>query len=308
MESSKLSIYSALAANLLIAVTKFAAGSISNSAAMISEGIHSLVDTANEMLLLFGLYRSKKKPDARHPFGYGKELYFWSFIVAILMFGLGGGVSIYQGIIHIITPEKLENATVSYLVLALSMLFDGTSLLISLRQFNRVRGGTPFWEAVVKSKNPSNFLVVFEDGADVLGLLAAGICIYLAHHYREPRLDGVASIMVGLILVAASAILARESRSLLMGEGIAPETAQTITGLLQADPDVSKVIHILSTYQSPDEVLLILVIEFRPGLSTAQINQAITRLRTGVKQQFEPIRYILIQPETAENEGFWENR
>ncbi|RZK31132.1 MAG: cation diffusion facilitator family transporter, partial [Hymenobacter sp.] len=177
MASSKNSIYAALASNLLIAITKFIAGAISNSAAMIAEGVHSLVDTVNELFLLLGLHRSKKLPDATHPFGYGKELYFWSFIVSIMIFGLGGGISIYQGIAHIIKPEELGDPTINYIVLSLSIVFEGASLMVAIRHFNEVRGTTPWWQAVVKSKDPSSFLVLFEDAAAVAGLFIVMICV-----------------------------------------------------------------------------------------------------------------------------------
>lgn len=297
MASSKTSIYGALVANLLIAVTKFIAGIIGKSGSMISEAIHSLVDTVNEVLLLLGIYRSKKEPDATHPFGYGKELYFWSFIVSILIFGLGGGISIYQGIMHIREPEELGNATMSYWVLGLSILFEGMSLIIAVKHFKQVRGETPFWEAVIKSKDPSNFLVLFEDSAAVAGLFVVGLCLYLNQRYNMPVLDGVASILVGLILIAVSAILARESRSLLMGEGIAPETKTRICELVQQDPSVVKVLHIMSTYQSPDEILLMLIIEFKPELQAVAINDAIDRIRETVKGRYKLMKYIIIQPD-----------
>jgi len=297
MASSKTSIYGALVANLLIAITKFIAGAIGKSGSMISEAIHSLVDTVNEVLLLLGLHRAKKEPDALHPFGYGKELYFWSFIVSILIFGLGGGISIYQGIMHIREPEPLGDPTMSYWVLGLSILFEGISLIIAIKHFRAVRGKTPFWEAVVKSKDPSNFLVLFEDSAAVAGLIIVGICLYLNNRYQMPVLDGVASILVGLILVGVSAILARESRSLLMGEGISPETKQSICEMVQQDKSVVKVLHIMSTYQSPDEILLMLIIQFKDDLDTIEINDAIDAIRETVKAKYKLMKYIIIQPD-----------
>lgn len=298
MATSKTSIYSALIANLLIAITKFIAGILGRSGSMISEGIHSVVDTVNELLLLFGLYRSKKEPDALHPFGYGKELYFWSFIVSILIFGLGGGVSIYQGIIHIMRPEPPGDPKLSYMVLALSLLFEGTSLVIAVKAFNAVRGGLSWWDAIIKSKDPSNFLILFEDSAAVAGLLIVTVCLYLNHQLNMPVLDGVASLLVGLVLVGVSAILARESRSLLMGESISPESRNRIITLVEKDPSILKVMHLLSTYQSPDEIILMLIVAFKEDLNTAVINDAIDRIRDTVKTEFKLIRFILVQPET----------
>lgn len=298
MTSSKKSIYSALIANLLIAITKFIAGVIGRSGSMISEGIHSVVDTANELLLLLGLHRARKEPDKTHPFGYGKELYFWSFIVSIMIFGLGGGLSIYQGILHIRESKPIGDPTMSYIVLGLSVVFEGSSLIIALREFNAIRGDQTWWDAVVKSKDPSTFLVMFEDSAAVAGLFIVGICMFLNHRYHIPVLDGIASLLVGLILVGVSAILARESRSLLMGEGISSESRTKISTLVEQDNAVLKVMHMLSTYQSPDEIILMLIVAFKDDLNTEQINEAIGRIRDCIKQEFGLVRFVLVQPET----------
>ena len=297
--ASSKSIYSALIANLLIAITKFVAGGLSSSAAMISEGIHSLVDTINQLLLLFGIRQSKKPADAERPFGYGKELYFWSFIVSILIFGLGGGLSIYQGITHIIHPDELKDPTWNYVVLGISVIFEGVSLYIAWKEFNAVRGSDSWWSAIIKSKNPANFLVLFEDGGAVMGLSIVAICLFVGHEYNLPWMDGLASLLVGLLLVAISVILARESRSLLMGEGIAPETQAKITDLAQKDPAVIQARHVLSTYQSPEEVVLMLIIAFQPDLNTEEINAAIVRIRGSIKKAFPLVSFIIIQPEAV---------
>lgn len=301
MAKSNISIYSALAANLLIAVTKFVAGSFSNSSAMIAEGVHSLADTINQVLILFGIRQSKKPPDAKRPFGYGKELYFWSFIVSIIIFGLGGGVSVYQGYQHILKPEKIGDPTWNYVVLGISFFFEGISLLIAAKEFNKVRHHQTWWQAIKRSKDPAAFLVLFEDGAAVLGLIIVAICVYTSHRYNLPWLDGVASLLVGLLLVGVSFILARESRSLLMGEGIAPSTQLKISTLIQKDPAVFKPLHILSTYQSPEEVLLMLIIAFKPHLDTTEIDDAIVRIRATIKHEFSFVSFILIQPEMYKN-------
>jgi cation diffusion facilitator family transporter len=300
MAKSNISIYSALAANLVIAVTKFIAGIFSNSSAMIAEGVHSLADTINQLLILFGIRQSKKPPDATRPFGYGKELYFWSFIVSIIIFGLGGGVSVYQGYLHIIKPEMPGDLTWNYVVLGISFLFEGSSLLIAANAFNKTRKGQSWWPAIKRSKDPSAFLVLFEDGAAVLGLTVVAICLYTGHRFHLPWLDGLASLLVGVLLVGVSFILARESRSLLMGEGLAPATRQRISTLVQQDRAVKKIKHILSTYQSPEEVLLILIIIFKEGLDTTEINDAVLRIRATVKREFSFVHFILIQPEALE--------
>ncbi len=297
MNNNKKSIYSALAANLLIALTKFIAGSFTNSSSMISEGIHSTVDTANQLLILYGLRRSKKAPDKSHPFGYGKELYFWSFVVSILIFGLGGALSIYQGIAHMRQPELMGDPFWNYIVLILSLIFEGTSFIIALKAFNKTRNGLGWWDTIIKSKDPSSFLVVFEDGAAVAGLIIVMILMALSHSLKIPELDGLASIIVGLLLVFVSFILARESRSLLMGEGIASETRNKIAALVEQDICVLKTKNILSTYQSPEDVILMLIIDFKDDLDTEDITMAISRIRRSIKNEFKFIHYVIIQPE-----------
>lgn len=299
MEKNYASVYSALGADILIATIKFIAGAYSHSSSMISEGIHSLVDSTNEILLLYGMKKSKKPPDKLRPFGYGKELYFWSFIVSILIFGLGGGISIFQGIIHVRSPHPLGDPKWNYIVLSLSIIFEGTSLIIAIKEFNKARKEIPFWEAVVKSKDPASFLVLFEDGAAVSGLIVVLILMKINATYHIPVLDGIASIIVGLLLVFVSLILARESRSLLMGEGIAPETQKKIIALAEKDPAVIKVNNVLSTYESPDEVVLMLIISFKQHLDTEEITNAIVRIRKGIKEEFKLIEFVIIQPQAG---------
>ncbi|GAA4931042.1 cation diffusion facilitator family transporter [Mucilaginibacter defluvii] len=300
MAKSYKSIYSALAANLLIAVTKFIAGGFSGSPSMISEGVHSLVDTINQVLILYGIRQSHKPADALHPFGYGKEIYFWSFIVSILIFSLGGGISVYQGIIHIIHADPPGDPTWNYVVLVLSMIFEGSSLWIAIKEFNKVRGNDTWWNAIIKSKDPSSFLVLFEDSAAVIGLTIVLIFMLIGHATGLEYMDGVASVLVGLLLIGVSAILARESRSLLMGEGIAPETKDKLKGLVEADPAVTKVCNIVSTYQSPEEVVLMLMVVFEPDLDTEGITGAIVRLRNRIKEKYKLVRFVIIQPNTID--------
>jgi len=300
MAANNKTIYTALAANLLIAVIKFISGAATNSSAMISEGVHSVVDTTNQFLLLFGIRRSKRSPDERRPFGYGKEVYFWSFIVSILIFGVGGCISFYQGVIHIKHPPVLEDPTWNYIVLACSLLFEGTSLVVAIREFDKVRGEQSWWKAIHRSKDPASFIVLFEDSAAVTGLIVVAIMVYLGHHYNNPYLDGVASLIVGIILSIVSVLLARESHSLLMGEGIAPATQQHIRSIVEKDPAIVKVQHQFSTYQSPEEVMLLLLVTFRDDLDTEDINEAITRIRKMIREIYPLIHFIIIQPEKAE--------
>jgi cation diffusion facilitator family transporter len=296
VEKNERSIYSALIADLLIAVTKFIAGSFTNSSSMIAEGIHSVVDTVNQILLLYGLKKSRKRPDQYRPFGYGKELYFWAFVVSILIFGLGGGVSIYQGILHIIHPEKLGDPFWNYMVLGLSFIFEGLSFMVAVKEFNKLRGELSWWKAIIKSKDPSSFLVLFEDGAALMGLLIVFVLMLLNYTYQLPYLDGVASVLVGALLVFISSILARESRSLLMGEGISGDTRQKIRQLAEKDEAVIKVSSVLSTYQSPEEVMLMLLVVFKEHLDTEDITTAIERIRANIKTEFPLVEFVLIQP------------
>jgi len=296
MASANKSIYGALIANLAIAITKFVAGGISNSSSMIAEGVHSMVDTTNQLLLLYGIRKSRKPADATHPFGYGKELYFWSFMVSVLIFGLGGGISVTQGIRHIIDPEPLSDPTINYVVLGVSLVFEGASLWIAIREFDKLRKGEAWWAAIIRSKDPSSFLVLFEDAAAVVGLLIVLICLIIEHSFNLPVLDGVATLLVGLLLVGVSLILARESRSLLMGEGIAKSTQQQIASLALEDPAIVRVMNILSTYQSPEEIVLMLMVEFKDDLDTDEILAAIENVRANIRSKYPLVKHVLVQP------------
>lgn len=297
MASSKVAIYSALVANLLIAVTKFIAAGVTGSSAMVSEGIHSVVDTTNEVLLLLGIHRSKKLPDKQRPFGYGKELYFWSFVVSILIFGVGGGISFYEGVTHLQHPEVIGDPKWNYIVLGVAFLFDGISFIIALRGFNQRRGQNPFWFAVKKSKDPTSFVVLFEDAADVLGLVVAFAGVYLGHVYQNPYFDGMASIIIGLILTAVSLILTRESRSLLMGETAPESWLQEAVKVAEASPAVVKVNDQLSMVLSPEETLLLLKARFREDLPSEEVVEAARKIKLDIEQRVPGFRKIFIEPD-----------
>jgi cation diffusion facilitator family transporter len=264
---------------------------------MISEGIHSLVDTSNEILLLLGISKSKKPADKTRPFGYGKELYFWAFIVSILIFGLGGGISFYEGITHLQHPSELTNPLWNYIVLAFAFVFDGISFITALKEFNRQRKSMPFWNAVKRSKDPSTFVVLFEDAADLLGLIVAFLGVFLSHLYNNPYLDGVASVIIGIILTAISLLLARESRSLLMGESIDESILKEVITMVEADSAV-KVIDVnpLSMYMAPEEIILLLPTVFQSDLTTSQITEAIDRITMRIQNKFPSITKIFITP------------
>ena len=297
MARSNFSIYAALTSNIVIAVAKFIAGGFTRSVAMISEAVHSLIDCINELLLLFGIYRSKKEKDKEHPFGYGRELYFWSFIVAILIFGLGSGVSIYQGIVRLRNPRLTENMAWNYIVLGFSLLCEGISFLIALKNFNKGRGDQSLWEAIRDSKDPSSFMVLLEDGGAVIGVLIVALSLFLEQLTRNPYFDGGASLLVGILLSFISIILARESRSLLMGEGISEKTEKEIVQIVKKNDTVVNVNRFFSRYQSPDEVLVVLVISFRDHLTIGDINEAISKIKQSIRKRFKKIDSIIIQPE-----------
>ncbi|MFN2242870.1 MAG: cation diffusion facilitator family transporter, partial [Anaerolineae bacterium] len=234
-----ITVYGAMAANAVIGVSKFAAGIISGSSAMLSEAIHSVVDTGNELLLLLGIHRSRKPADELHPFGHGKELYFWSLIVAILLFGLGGGMSIYEGISHLRHPAVIKDPTWNYVVLGIAFIAEGTSWAIALNKLlKKKKAGQGIWDAVRASKNPAVFVVLAEDSAALLGILVAFLGVLLGHTFRNPYLDGAASIIIGLILATVAGFLSYESRDLLVGESADADVLQAIRRLAEADPAV----------------------------------------------------------------------
>jgi cation diffusion facilitator family transporter len=292
MAASKVPLYSALAANLAIAITKFIAASITGSSAMISEGIHSVVDTANEVLLLFGIHRSKRPADARRPFGYAKELYFWAFIVSILIFGIGGGISFYEGITHLRHPNLIQDPKWNYIVLGFAFLFDGISYVTAQREFTRQRAGLPFWTAVKKSKDPSTFVVLFEDMADLLGLTVAFLGVFLGHYYQNPYFDGAASIIIGLILTAISAILLLESRSLLMGESADPQLLEQVCQVAAAHPAVVQAGWPLSMHLGPEEVVVVVPLTFRDEACSREIDAAMADIRRDIQALFPPMKQI----------------
>jgi cation diffusion facilitator family transporter len=299
MAESKVAIYGAIGANVAIAVTKFTVAGITGSSAMLSEGIHSAVDTFNGVLLLVGIRLSKRPPSAEHPFGHGKELYFWSLIVAVLIFGLGGGVSFYEGIQHIRQPEPMRDATWNYVVLAAAALFEGTSFLIALKQFRAQARGQPFWQALDRSKDPTTYTVLAEDSAALVGLAVAALGIYFSHRLDMPVLDGVASVVIGVLLAGVAVLLIAQSRGLLIGEGIRPETARAIRALAMEQPNVEDVGHVLSMYIGPDEVLAIVDVNFRDDTSTGDAADAIAAIEKQVRARFPMIKRIFIEASDA---------
>jgi len=294
--ASKLTIYAALFSNLAIAVIKFAAAWFTGSSAMLSEAIHSTVDTSNELLLLLGLRQSRQPASPQRPFGHGRELYFWAFIVAIFIFAIGGGVSLYEGYEHLRHPVPLSSPTWNYVVLALAFCFDGASFIIARRSFDKQRGRRPFWTAFRASKDPSIFVVLFEDASALLGLLLAFLGIFLSHWLDMPALDGVASIGIGVLLLVVAGLLLRETKSLLLGEPAEPALLAQIKDLACAEPSIAHVADPLSSYLGPQEILVVLPVEFAPELAAAQLTQTIERLRAAIQTAHPSVQHVFVQP------------
>jgi cation diffusion facilitator family transporter len=296
MAESARAVYGAMAANLAIAITKFTVAGITGSSAMLSEGVHSLVDSGDSLLLLVGLKRSQRPPSEDHPFGHGKELYFWSLIVAVLIFGLGGGVSIYEGVQHMRAPEPVRDALWNYVVLACAAVFESISLAIGLRQFRRERSGRPFWQALRGSKDPATFTVIAEDGAALAGLGIAALGVWSSAALGIPELDGAASVAIGILLAGVAVLLIRESRGLLVGEGIRPETARAIRAIAGEEPGVQAVGPILSMYIGAQEALVTMEITVRGDCTADTVAQAIRRIEQRVRERFPTVRRIYVEP------------
>ncbi len=293
--SSNKAIYAAVAANVGIAVAKFVGFYFTSSSAMFSEGVHSLVDTGNGALLLLGLRLSLKAPDETHPFGYGKELYFWTLIVALLIFVLGGGVSIMEGVNHIRHPAAMTDAKWNYGILALSFLFEGAALFISLREFRKVQGKLSIWAAIRKSKDPSTFTVIFEDTAALLGLAAAFAGIFLSRLLNQPRLDGAASVLIGLLLFTVALLLVVESKALLVGEGADRAVLRSVRDLALADSSVERVGYPLTMYFGPHNLLLTMDVQFRKGLASGLVEQSVNRIESSIRRAHPDIRHIFLE-------------
>ena len=296
--SSKKAVYAAIGGNLAIAITKFIAAIITGSSAMLSEGIHSVVDTGNGLLLLFGMRMSQKPADLSHPFGHGKELYFWTLIVAILIFAVGGGMSVYEGISHLHHPAPLHDPLWNYLVLGFALVFEGIAWTVAFREFRKTQGRMSLWKAIRASKDPSTFTVLFEDSAAMLGLVVAFLGIFFGQRLNNPYLDGVAAIIIGLILAVVAVLLAYESKGLLVGEGASRETIEHICNIAGDDPGVERVMPPLTMHFGPQEVLLNLDIKFRGGLSAEEIEASVDRIEAEIRKRHPEIKRIFIEAES----------
>ena len=304
-KGSSLVVYAALIGNFLIAITKFVAAAFTGSSAMLSEGVHSFVDTGNELLLLYGMNRAARPPDLTHPLGHGRELYFWSFVVAVLIFAIGAGVSAYEGVMHILTPEEIDNPTANYIVLGLSAIFEGVSWTIALREFNREKGPLGYLDAIKKSKNPTTYTVLIEDSVALIGLFLAFIGILAAQLFDDPRLDGAASIAIGLLLAAVAAFLARESKNLLIGEPALPEVRDAILRIASADKAIRRVNGVITVQMGPDQVIAALSAEFADHLSADDIEACVERIEAAIRDETPEVTTLFVKPQSH---GVWEEK
>ncbi len=298
---SKIAVMAAVIGNLAIAVTKFAAAAFTGSSAMISEGIHSLVDTGNGLLLLRGLKRAAAPPGRRHPFGHGKDLYFYSLVVAVSIFGIGGGMSLYEGIAHIrhVAPEAaFADPTMNYVVLAIAFVIEAASFSVAYRQFRMAKGRKSSWRFIKDCKDPSLFTIVLEDTAALIGLVLAFLGIFLGHLFGNPCLDGAASIAIGILLMAVAFVLASETKGLLIGEGADEEVLAELRGIVEGDEDVERAGDILTMYIGPDNLLVNLGVQFKRGTRDEDIHRSIRRIESAVSQAHPECRRVYIEAES----------
>jgi cation diffusion facilitator family transporter len=297
--SSRRVIYAALLGNLLVALTKFGAAASTGSSAMLSEAIHSLVDTGNELLLLYGLRRASRPADERHPLGHGRELYFWSFIVALLVFALGAGVSVYEGVSHILHPVPITNPLVNTIVIGLALVFEGGSWWVALQEFRAAKGELGYLAAVRQSKDPPSFMVLFEDSAALFGLLIALAGTAAAEMLRRPVLDGVASIAIGVLLGVVAFFLARETKGLLIGEGARSEILASICAMARGMPGIEQSNGLMTIHLGPRQIVAMLSVDFANEISAGEVEAIVAALEERVRKQYPEIVILLIKPQSA---------
>jgi cation diffusion facilitator family transporter len=297
--NNKLVLFAALGANLGIAVAKFVAAGFTGSSAMLTEGFHSVVDSTNQLLLLYGERASNRPPDDVHPLGYGRELYFWSFVVAILIFATGAGLSIYEGIKHIQHPSPIEDATIAYIVLGVSFLLEGASWLTAVREFRRTQGDLGWWQALRRSKDPSTFIVLFEDSAAMFGLVVAAAGVFLTHATNNPVWDGAASIVIGVALAVVAFMLARESKGLLIGERADPALADAIRSAFAARPEVTRVQEVVTIHFAPRQVFVAASVDFEDPVAVGAIEFLIAETEAQLRRDWPQIASVYIKPKAS---------
>ncbi|CAM5761778.1 hypothetical protein LMIY3S_00252 [Labrys miyagiensis] len=297
-DRSRFVVYAALAGNILVAATKFVAAAMTGSSSMWSEAIHSVVDSGNEVLLLYGYRRSRLGPDDQHPLGYGRELYFWSFVVAMLLFTLGAGLAAYEGASRIINPEPLTHVLANYGVLLAAAIFEGATWIVALRAFRQTKGDGSYLTAIEDSKDPPGFMVLLEDSAALVGLAVAGVGLFLSDHLQDPRFDGAASIVIGLILGGVAFLVARESKALLIGERADREIEASIAELAMREQAVERVNSVLTLHMAPEQIVVALSLEFADNVRTSEIENAIFSMERRIRETHPQAISIFVKPQT----------
>ena len=298
---SNRTLWIAFAANLGIAVSKFVAAGITGSSAMLTEGVHSVVDSSNQLLLIWGRKASRKPPDQYHPFGYGREIYFWSFVVAVLVFALGAGVSVYEGIIHIANPEPAVSPIIAYGVLLVAFLLEGASTLEAFREFKESKGKLGWMEAVQQSKDPPGFIVLLENGAAMVGIIAAAVGLGISQLTGDPRYDGMASIVIGGILGLTAGLLAYESKALLIGEAADPELVAAIHAMVEGKKDVTAVGEVLTVHSAPDQITAMLSVDFEDHISARDVERLVCEIEEECADRFPTVHRLYIRPRSPAN-------
>lgn len=286
----------ALLANLGIAVSKFVAAAITGSSAMLTEGVHSVVDCTNQLLLMWGRRASKRPPDRFHPFGYGRELYFWSFVVAVLVFALGAGVSIYEGVLHIMEPEPAVSPLIAYAVLLVAFLLEGWSTVEAYRDFNKARGSLSWWQAIRRSKDPPAFIVLLENGAAMAGIVAAAVGLALSQLTGDPFYDGAASVVIGAILAVTAFLLAYESKALLIGEAADPELVAALHEMVQSRKGVTAVGQVLTVHSAPDQITAMLSVDFEDDITARDVEALVWGIEVEAAERFPMVRRLYLRP------------
>ena len=286
----------ALLANLGIAISKFVAAAITGSSAMLTEGVHSVVDCTNQLLLMWGRRASKRPPDKLHPFGYGRELYFWSFVVAVMVFALGAGVSVYEGIIHITEPEEAVSPLIAYAVLVVAFFLEGWSTLEAYRDFNKAKGLLSWWQAIRRSKDPPAFIVLLENGAAMAGIIAAGIGLALSQLTGDPFFDGAASVVIGVILGVTACLLAYESKALLIGEAADPELVSALHDMVQSCKGVTAVGQVLTVHSAPDQITAMLSVDFDDDITARDVEALVWGIEVEAAKRFPMVRRLYLRP------------
>lgn len=297
--STKRVVHAALIGNVLVALTKFAAAAFTGSAAMLSEAVHSLVDTGNEVLLLYGMRRAAKPADAQHPLGHGRELYFWSFVVTLLIFAVGACVSVYQGITHLLAPEPISNVGVNYVVLGMAFVLEGASWIVAMKEFRAVKGARGYLQAVRQSKDPTTFMVLFEDSAAMVGIVIAFAGIAASDALGLPALDGAASVGIGALLGVVAIFLAREAKGLLIGEPAAMEIVASICAIARAQPGVERSHGLFTVHLGPDQIVAAIGVDFTDTLSAADVEAIVAAIEARVMAVHAQVVLLLVKPQAT---------